>query len=154
MVSSYDDIYSKFLGLVESYELLSLDKSDAYAQMGEWIEKVVYMPKVRKLFSSISLDGEVMEVTYELRNSIDEDYDKGFVENLLANGMVIGWLEPRMMSEKLVRQFFGGREQKYFAQSNHASAVMELYEKARKVLDKDYSRDHGYAAFLIKGGVT
>ena len=31
---------------------------------------------------------------------------------------------------------------------------MELYEKARKVLDKDYSRDHGYAAFLIKGGAT
>lgn len=154
MVSSYDEIYSKFLGLIESYEILSLDRSDAYAQMGEWMQKVVNMPKVRKLFTSISLDGDVMEVTYELRNSIDEAYDRGFVENLLANGMVIGWLEPRMESERLIRQFFSGKEVKNFAQSQQITSVIELYKEARKVVDKDYIRDHGYSALLINGGAS
>lgn len=154
MVSSYDDIYNKFLGLIEGFELLSLEKSDAYTQMGEWMQKVIHLPKIRKLFSSISLDEEIMEVTYTLRNSIDETYDKGFVENLLANGMVVGWLEPRMQSETLIRQFFGGKEQKFYAQSAHINSIISLYKEARKVVDKDYVRDHGYGAFLINGGVT
>lgn len=153
MTSSYDNIYSKFLGLIKSYELPSLSTADAYYLMNEWFTKVYGQPKVRKLFSSVALDNNIQEVSYELVNSIDENYDKEFVENMFANGMVVQWLEPKVNSDDEVLQFFGGKEQKWFAQSNHLNSTKELLKKAYSTLDKCFIRDHGYSAFVINGGL-
>jgi len=152
LTSNYETIYSKFLGLIKDYEFLKITDQEAYDNMKEWLEDVYSRPKVRKLFSSIRLDDEVMELSYELRNSIDDVYDKHFVEGLMAHGMVIGWLTPRMNKSTLLDQYFGNSDKKFFAQQGQINAIKGLYEKSEAILDKDYSRDHGYSAFVIKGG--
>lgn len=154
MTSEFDEIYSNFLGLIAGYEIAELSKKDAYALMEEWLMKTISRPKVRKLFSSISVDSDTEEVSYELRQPLDEDTDKLFVETLFANGMVIGWLSPRMKTELLVDQIYGTKEEKWFAQANHMSEVRQLYKKAETELDKDYTRDRGYSVFILNGVET
>lgn len=153
MTSTFDDVYHKFLGLVEGFDLMTLDESDAYDMMSEWLNKVLSLPKIRKLFASVSVDNTVQLVTYTLRNPIDDDFDKAFVTSLLANGMVVEWLGPRVYTDKTLRQGVFGKEQKMYAQSTQMNSILSVYNKAKATLEKDYARDQGYAAFVIKGSV-
>ena len=154
MTLSCEDIYSAFLGLIDDYEIPHMSKDDAYEYMTECFKTVFSKPKIRKLFSSISFDSNILQLNYILRNSIDEEYDKEFVKGLFANGMVVAWLEPRYQSETLTAQFFAGKEQKFYSQSAHIDSLEKMYRNARMIVDKDYSRDHGYAAILLKGGLS
>ena len=154
MTLSCDEIYSAFLGLIDDYQIPQMSKDDAYGYMTECFEKVFSKPKIRKLFSSISFDSNILQLSYQLRYSIDEEYDKEFVKGLFANGMVISWVEPRYQTETLTAWMLGGKEQKMYSQSPHIQAMAEMYKNARMIVDKDYSRDHGYAAMLINGGLS
>ena len=155
MTSTYKDIYSKFLGLIKNYDFLSLSEEEAYEFMNEWLSGTISRPKVRRLFSSISWDDDFQEVDYKLRNSIDEQYDKAFTEFLLANGMVVGWLTPRVRNnDLLINQLFATKEQNFFSQANHVTAIQQLYDEACNILDKDYGRDHGYSYFSMYGEIN
>lgn len=151
MTSSYLDIYKKFLGLIESYDFLQMSDTEAYEQMSEWLQAVIARPKVRKLFSSIIVNKEIMQISYTLLSPIDEANDKETIESLLANGMVLEWLSPRLNTDSSIMQMFGTKEQKFYSQANHMPEVREICKNAREVLDKDYIRDRGYAAFVLNG---
>lgn len=154
MTSSYQDIYSIFLGLIKDYDFLKLNEDEAYEFMNEWLNGVFCRPKVRKLYSSILIDNDLQQIDYELKNSVDDQYDKNFTEFLCANGMVIGWLMPRVNNNQLlIDQFFGTKEANYFSQANHVTAIQNLYNSAYKVLDKDIVRDHGYAYLGMNGSL-
>ena len=154
MTLSSDEIYSAFLGLIDDYEIPKMSEEDAYDYMKDCFINVFSKPKIRRLFSSISFDSNILQLDFSLRNSIDEQYDKEFVKNLFANGMVIAWIEPRYQSETLTAEFFGGKEQSWFSQANHMTQMNEMLTKARMIVDKDYARDHGYSALLLNGGLS
>lgn len=151
MTSEYDEIYETFLGLVSGYDLGEISTNEARLLMSEYLMKTISRMKVRKLFESIEIDNDVEEVTYVLRKPLDDAYDKLFVENLLANGMVVGWLSPRMKNETLIDQIFGTKEVHWYSQAAHLNEVRELYKKAETELDKDYVRDRGYSMLVLKG---
>ena len=130
-----------------------MSKDDAYEYMKDAFKNVFSKPKIRRLFSSISFDEDILQLDCLLRNSIDEEYNKSFVENLFANGMIVSWLEPRYQTETEILQFFGGKEQSAYNQANHMAQLKEMLDNAKKILDKDYIRDHGYNALIINGGV-
>lgn len=152
MTSKYEDIYSKFLAKITDYEFLTITDQEAYDNMGEWLRETYSRPKVRKLFSSIKLDNEIMTLEYELNRSIDDDYDQYFVEQMMASGMVVAWVKPKLQKSTLLNQMFAGKEQQFFSQSSHMDKLQQLYEKCESELDKTYIRDHGYSSFVIKGG--
>lgn len=154
MTLSCEDVYSAFLGLIDDYQLPHMSMEDAYEYMNDCFKNVFSKPKIRRLFSSISFDSNILQLNYELRNPIDDNYDEEFVKGLFANGMVVAWLEPKYQSETLTAHFFGGKEQKYYSQSAHIDALEKMYKNARMVVDKDYSRDHGYSALLLKGKIS
>ena len=154
MTLSCEDVYSAFLGLIDDYQLPHMSMEDAYEYMNDCFKNVFSKPKIRRLFSSISFDSNILQLNYELRNPIDDKYDEEFVKGLFANGMVVAWLEPRYQSETLTAHYFGGKEQKYYSQSAHIDALENMYKNARMVVDKDYSRDHGYSALLLKGKIS
>ena len=153
MTLSCEEIYSAFLGLIDDYQLPQMDIEDAYEYMKDCFKNVFSKPKIRRLFSSLSFDSNILQLDYQLRNSIDEEYDKEFVKGLFANGMVVAWLEPRYQSETLTAQFFAGKEQKYYSQSAHIDSMERMYKNARMIVDKDYARDHGYGALLLNGKI-
>lgn len=149
MTSSFLDIYSKFLGLIDGYDFLEISETDAYEMMGEWLQAVISRPKVRKLFSEIVVNKETMTVSYKLISTIDDVSDKGTIESLFANGMVLEWLSPRLNTDSSIKQMFGTKEQKFYAQSTHMAEIREICNMARDVVDRDYIRDRGYAAFVL-----
>ena len=61
---------------------------------------------VRRLFTVTSIDDDVEEFEYELREPLDDDSDKDFVEEVLALGMVESWLNPKYHSTLLMSQMF------------------------------------------------
>ena len=154
MTLSCEDIYSAFLGLIDDYQLPQMDMEDAYEYMKDCFKNVFSKPKIRRLFTSLSFDSNILQLEYQLRNSIDEEYDEEFVKGLFANGMVVAWLEPRYQSETLTAQYFAGKEQKYYSQSAHIDSMEKMYKNARMIVDKDYARDHGYGALLLNGKIS
>lgn len=143
MTLSFDDIFSSFLGYVTDYNIASMNIQDAYDMMVEWLKKAYSKPYARRLFSSSTLDTEIQTLTFEMNYKKDDEMDKDFVLEVLSRGMVIEWLQPQVKSKLLTQQFFGGKEQKYYAQSNQLDQVRALLEDAileqRKMI-----RDRGY----------
>ena len=131
------------LGKITDYEFLRLPKETAYEFMNEWVTAALSKPYVRKLFSEIEVSDDTLEITCELNNSVDEFFDKNFVEEILAEGAAIEWLQPRVTSTTNISQFFGGKEEKYYSQAAHLTAVMELLDKL-KVAQRKEIRDFGY----------
>ena len=151
MTSSYDSIYSKFLNLLTDHKLLSLSRDSAYQIMGEILDVIKGIPKINRLFTDIIFDDEIMQVSYTLRDSLDNRYDKNFAENVFANAMVFVWYEKLTNTDTTIRQYFGDKETKFYSQSAHADSVNNLLNQARKYLDRDFIRNHGWNAWAING---
>jgi len=113
--SEFDEIYSRFYLRVKDYEISGLKESLVKEMLNGYLRSTLSKPMVRRLFSTVSMDEDIEEIDYELRNSLDEDSDKNFVEEVLATGMVVGWLDPRYHSTLLTSQFFSNSEQKFYA---------------------------------------
>ena len=140
---SYDEIFSDFLGSVTDYELASIDIDDMYGLMTEYLHKALSLSYVRRLFSSVNLDDTIQVITFDVANVVDDSSDIDFIKYVLSKGMVVEWLKPQVRSKLNIAQFFGGKEQKFYAQSNHLSELRGLLEDTQLELRKAI-RDRGY----------
>lgn len=149
---TYDDIYSYFYPLVEDKTFFSLPDDYAYDLMRNWLHKATGDPYIRKIFSSISLDDEIMTLTYTLTNSVDEVSDDDFVKSVLAQFMVIQWMSPKVDNVLNIANVIGGKEEKKL-QSNYKTS-MERIDSLKKSLRK-FIRDYGYENNdYLNGGTT
>lgn len=152
---SYDDIYSSFLSRVQAYDLVE-EFTEEYAldMMDEWLSSVKSNPRVRKLFSSITLNLDEDEnkiISYELKTSIDEESDWGFVKEIFSLGLSWKWVEPKYKSVLNTSQFFGGKEVQFYSQSNHMKELEAMYKESRLELF-NLIRDRGYYNNSYLGG--
>lgn len=143
MTSSYEDIYSRFLQKCTDYDFIELDEETVYDNKEGWLHSVASLPYVRVKFKTFSLNDEVLKMNWELKNSIDDNSDELFVIEVFAQGMIIQWLEPKVKSILNVKQFFGGKEEKFYSQANHLNELRSLLSDANISLRK-LLRDHGY----------
>ena len=148
MVSTFEDIFSRFYLRVEDYKIPGLNEEVVTEMLGGYMRSVVSKPFVRRLFSSINLDTDVEEIEYTMREPWDDGSDQDFVEELLALGMVSEWLSPRYHSTLNTSQFFSNKEQSWYSQANHMSELKAMYEKSQIDLRK-YIRDRGYSLSLV-----
>ena len=140
---SYDEVFDDFLGRVADFDFSTMDESTANYLMAEYLQKVVSRPYIRRLFSSINADKEIHLIEFEMVDVVDEDADLEFVKTILSKGMVVEWLEPQVRTKVNIAQFFGGKEQKYYSQSNHMTELRGLFEDTEKELKAEI-RDRGY----------
>lgn len=140
---SYDEVFNDFLGRIADYDFSKMDESTANYLMSEYLQKVLSRPYIRRLFSSISYDKEIHLIEFEMAKVVDEDADLEFVKTILSKGMVVEWLEPQVRNRVNIAQFFGGKEQKYYSQSNHISELRALLEDTEIELRREI-RDRGY----------
>lgn len=143
-LSYEENIYSSFLGKITDYNFNNISEDDVYELMNGYLKSAISQPYVRRIFSSISLDDEVMEMTFALKDSVDEESDKYFVTEVLSRGMVIAWLEPQVKSTLNTNQMYGGKEQKWFSQAQHLSELKDLLATT-KAEQRRIICDHGYA---------
>ena len=138
---SYSTLFSRVLNKINDPTELSLDESDLLEIYTERLHSVVGKPRVRRLFSSISLDDEIQEMTFTLNNSVDEDSDTDFVLEILALGMAIEWLQPQVDSRNYTAQMVGGKEEKMM--QNHYKPMQDRLDSMKKEQNK-MIRDYGY----------
>ena len=139
----YEEIFSSFLGSVTDYNLASLDPTEAYELLTELLHKALADRYVARIFSSKELDDDVQKFSFEMKHVIDSESDSEFVINALAKWMKYEWLQKSVNNTALTSQFFGGKEQKFYAQANHLSELQSLKSSA---YDEAYAyiRNRGY----------
>lgn len=141
MTYDYEDIYGRFYRLVDDQSFFKLDEDYVYDLMRGWLHDAVANPIIRKIFSEISLDDEIMELSFTLSNSVDEFSDKEFVGSVFAQYMVIKWLTPKVESTINTAFILGGKEEKKI-QSNYKTTIDRLDSLELKL--RKFIRDYGY----------
>ena len=141
MTLPYETIFSRVLNKINDQIELSLDENDLLEIYTERLHSVVGKPRVRRLFSSISLDDEIQEMTFTLNNSVDEESDKDFVLEILSLGMAVEWLQPQVDSVIHTSVMIGGKEEKKLL-DNHKNMIERL-DSMKKEQNK-MIRDYGY----------
>ena len=138
---SYSTLFSRVLNKINDQKELSLDENDLLEIYTERLHSVVGKPRIRRLFSSLSLDDEIQEMTFTLNNSVDEESDKDFVLEILSLGMAIEWLQPQVDSVIHTSVMIGGKEEKKLL-DNHKNMIERL-DSMKKEQNK-MIRDYGY----------
>jgi len=158
---NYKEVYSQFFLKIEGYDIFDKNISDEYreALLCSWLHSSIGKPYVNRLFSTVTLSdpyqdedpdtGELIDVDgmieYELNNVIDEDFgDKQFVIEVLAYGMALCWLEPKIYSLTNIAQFFGTSDEKFYAQQTHLSELRNLRDDLINH-QRSLIRDRGYS---------
>ena len=136
---SYSTLFSRVLNKITDTKELSLDENDLLEIYTERLHSVVGKPRVRRLFSSISLDDEIQEMTFTLNNSVDEESDKDFVLEILSLGMAIEWLQPQVDSVIHTSVMIGGKEEKRVL-DNHKNMIdrLDSMKKEQNKMIRDY----------------
>lgn len=112
--------------------------------MRDLLYAAISKPYVMKLFNSLTMTDDVIELKYTLKHTIDKsNEDKYFVVDIIAIGMVIEWLEPQVKSTLNTLQMFSGKEEKFYSQSAHLGELKGLLRDA-KVEQRKLIRDRGY----------
>ena len=148
--SEYSEIYSRFYLRIKDYEMSGLDEQLVKNMLIGYLRSTLSKPMVRRLFQSLTIDDDIEEIEYELREPLDEDSDKDFVEEVLALGMTVEWCNPKYQSTLLTSQMFSNSEQKFYSQAAHLAEIRELLNKSQTDLRK-LIRDRGYSLSVING---
>ena len=136
----FSTIYSCFLGKITDFDLPNMEDEIAQEILLGYLKSVIVQPTLRGIFTALKINDYDEVVEYQLKVSADDDED--FTTELLARGMVVAWLEPQVKSMVNTAQFFGGKEQKFYSQSNHLSELQSMLETEKTELGK-YIRDRG-----------
>ena len=136
---SYSTLFSRVLNKINDPKELSLDENDLLEIYTERLHSVVGKPRVRRLFSSLSLDDEIQEMTFTLNNSVDEESDTDFVLEILSLGMAIEWLQPQVDSVVHTSVMIGGKEEKKVL-DNHKNMIdrLDSMKKEQNKMIRDY----------------
>ena len=133
-MTSYETIYNQALLKLEDYDLAKLPEEDLEQMLHGWMISAI--AKFRKCQSDLK--------------QRDEE-NKTFLVDLLDEELQI-MLEDyyEINSITLTKQFFGGKEEKWFSQSQHLSTLMALRDsnrlEARKLM-RDFTYSHN--SYLI-----
>lgn len=137
MTLPYEIIFSRVRNKITDPKELSLDANDLIEIYTERLHSAVGDQRVRTLFSSISLDDEIQEITYEMDISIDEVTDSDFVIEMLSSAIAIEWMLQQVNSRLYTSQMIGGKEEKKLIDNYKPmigrleSMRSELYRKIR-----------------------
>lgn len=133
-MTSYETIYNRALSKLEDYDLAQLPEEDLERMLNGWMMSAI--AKFRKCQSDLKQRDE--ENKTFLVDLLDEEVE------ILAILTATEWLESQISSITLTKQFFGGKEEKWFSQSQHLSTLIALRDsnrlEARKLMrDVTYS---------------
>lgn len=136
-MTNYTDIYNIFLNKISDVKLLNLSDDDITEMLTLWMTSAI--SKMKKCKSDLSnRDNEIQVFNVDLL-----DIEK----EIIAIGMVYEWLEPQLNSTLYTNQFYGGKEEKFFAQANQLDKLQELSKKT-ELRARKLARDYSYQSFV------
>lgn len=132
-MTSYDVIYERFAQKITDYKLLELSDEDVETMLLSWLMSAI--AKFRRCEHNLSQRDDELK-------KFEDDLNDTEIE-ILSLLMVNEWLEPQVNSVLYVSQFFGGKEEKFYAQSNQLEKLITL-KKTNETATQKLMRDYGY----------
>lgn len=129
MGTPIQEIYRKFLGMIEDEEWLLVDDDVIEDLMLNYLENATV--EFHQCKKDLTIDYNSMCFVEEL------DMNEVMI---LAWGMVIHYLQPKIKREENLRQFVSDKDFNKLSNANMLMRLMGLEEKARKQLDTYQSR--------------
>ncbi len=124
MATPFQDIYDKFLSLIEDYELALFNDFDLAYLLSNYLSRAVSLDFKQCTKDLTNFDKEAEIFNIELT---------GEEQWIIANGMVLSWLEPKIKRERLLRDAISDRDYK---ESSHANQLKELLNLEYTTRDK------------------
>lgn len=129
MNTSVNEVYRKFLGMIEDEEWLLMEEEVIYDLMLNYLENATV--EFNQCEKNLSIDYENM-CFYE-KLSLEEIM-------ILAWGMVIHYLQPKIKREENLRQSITDKDFSKLSNANMLAKLMELEDKARSQMQSYQSR--------------
>ena len=124
MGTPIQDVYRKFLGMIEDEEWLLVEDEVIEDLMLNYLENATV--EFNQCKKDLSIDYDTM--TFEEMLSMNEIM-------ILAWGMVIHYLQPKIKREENLRQFVSDKDFNKLSNANMLMRLMNLEDKARKQLE-------------------
>lgn len=164
----FEEIYSRFFLKTEANDLFSssLPEEIRNELLCGYVHIAIADPVVRKLFSSIWIsDPHIGEndsgkiridglLEYEMEEASSDEEDKEFVLDVISDGMVLAWIDPKLNSIKNISQLISDSDKKFYAQSTHIQANRDLRLDIRLHRDKLISDRDFIDNEYLKGNIS
>lgn len=141
---NYEEIYSKFRLKASAYDLLDLRDDDLNVFLCDWMHSAIHKPYIYRLFTSTKFHDEIQQFDYTMKYSVDDDFDKELITDVVGIGLVIEWITPKINNLNNISQVFGSSEEKFFSQAAHLSALKDLRDSLVREQQKPYKRQRLY----------
>ena len=139
---SYEKIFSRVRNKIDDPKELSLDEEDLNEIYIERLHSVLGNVRIRRMFSTLVYDDELEEIAWVLKDTSTYEIDEeDYVVELIALGMIIEWLKPKVETITNIGKAIGGKEEKVINDS-HRVTIQRL--KALETQLSKMIRDHGY----------
>ena len=133
MATSYEIVYNRFVQKITDFNILDLDDYSLDNMLDGWLKSAIV--RTRKCEHDLSLrDDELQEFSEDLSDLEIE---------LLALGMVDAWVTPMLNSTELTLQFLGGKEEKFYSQSQQLAELRNI----KKENSLEMNRLHNYYTY-------
>lgn len=135
LATQLEEVYNLFLGEIEDDEILLVTQETLENMLHGFLLKSIVDFKVCK--KGLDIDYATMSFKEDL--TIEEQV-------ILAKGMVLHYLNPRIMREELMEVSITSKDFKSFANSGQLKAMIELREVTKRDL-KEYISAYDYSEF-------
>lgn len=137
---SFSEIYSSFFTKIEGYDLFDPNLSEETRNefLCSYLHSALSDRYVSQLFSSITVtDPEVItdndgsyvvdgNIDYTLKYVNDDFSDEHFVIEMLAYGMALAWVTPKVNSLINTQMLVSDAQTKWYSQANHITALKTM----------------------------
>jgi hypothetical protein len=129
-MTQYSTLYNRALAQITDPLLAQLPEEDLENMLHDWLMDAIVEPVVGE-YNFEERDEESKQFNFDIS---DRD------QKILAIHMVRGWLAPQIRSANLTNQVFGGKEEKFYAQSNHLAEMRSLDADLQRQADLLFCR--------------
>lgn len=130
-MTSYETIYNRFARKITDYDIVELSDIDLEEMLLDYLHSA--MAKFRKISTDLSKRDDTMRVFTD--DLLDVEIE------ILACLMVVEWITPQLNSTQYTKQFFGGKDEKFFSQKNQIDGLRDMKKDMQleaKKLRRDY----------------
>lgn len=137
MFTPFQKIYDKFLSLIDDYELALFSDEDLKYLLSNYLNRAISLD-FKQCTKNLNNYDEVLEQFNE-ELSDEEQW-------IIAHGMVLSWLEPKIKRERLLRDAISDRDYKESSHANQLKELLNLESSTRDRL-KEYLINYTYNNF-------
>lgn len=125
MNTPFQNIYDKFLSLIEDYSMALMPNEDLEYLLHMYLDRAISLDfkQCRKDLSNYDVNLK----TFNVKLNSEEEW-------IIANGMVLSWLETKVKRERLLKEAISDRDYKESSHANQLKELMNLEHKTENRL--------------------